>query len=237
MLEYTGHPFFDVGVATITALVGKRDPRTITGADLEQVASFIEREYVREPLKSFLGVAFTTNAWFNQPAFSNQPEKRLEYARRLLRSYSNESMPVHSREERCVFTGELATSTAFSDKLPPGRAFRQHIPLLTGEGVINFYPWGDAGLPISGKAALCLSAFPLGCAKCGGRLFAVHSDNPEIIFEFAAEFLDYNRRALMLAQQAGSKKMPESDSSARTLLIKTLLLIEERRQEEALEGR
>jgi len=147
----------------------------LTPADLEAVADFIEREYQREPLKSFLGVAFTTNAWFNQPAFANQPQKRKDYARRLLRS-----LDEGSSEERCVFTGEPATAVAFSDKLPPGRAFRQHVPLLTGEDVINFYPWGDAGLPVAAKAILCLQAFPLGCAKCGGRLLAVHSDNPEI---------------------------------------------------------
>ncbi|MGQ9513130.1 hypothetical protein [Thermodesulfitimonas sp.] len=232
MLQYTGHPLFDVGVATVTAFAGKSDPGELTPGDLEKIAAFIEREFVQEPLRSFLGVAFTTNAWFNQPAFSNQPEKRREYARRLLHCYNEES--THSR---CVFTGEPATATAFSDKLPPGRAFRQHIPLLTGEGVINFYPWGDIGLPVSGKAILCLQAFPLGCAKCGGKLLAVHSDNPELTFEFAASFLEYNRQALILAREAGSKKMPEAKSSAKTLLIETLLKIEQRRQDEKVEQR
>ncbi|HIE12336.1 MAG TPA: type I-B CRISPR-associated protein Cas8b1/Cst1, partial [Desulfotomaculum sp.] len=229
MLRYTGHPLFDVGAATVAAFAGKSEPGLVTQADLERVASFIEREYVREPLKSFLGVAFTTNAWFNQPAFAKQPQKRQEYAKRLLQSYGEESSG-----ERCVFTGEPATAVAFSDRLLPGRAFRQHIPLVTGEEVINFHPWGDAGLPVSGKAALCLQAFALGCAKCGGRLLAVHSDNPELTCEFAARFLEYNRQALLLAHEAGSRKMPEAKSSAKTLLIETLLEIERRRQEEAI---
>ncbi len=232
MLEYTGHPLYDVGVATVAAFAEKPEPGSCTEADLDKAASFIEREYVREPLKSFLGVAFTTNAWFNQPSFNKQPQKRQEYAERLLRNSGGESP-----RERCVFTGEAATATAFSDKLPPGRAFRQHIPMLTGEGVINFHPWGDAGLPVSGKAVLCLQAFPLGCAKCGGKLLAVHSDNPDLIYDFAAEFLEENRRALMLAQLSGSTKMPEAKASAKTLLIKTLLKIEWRRYEEAVDRR
>lgn len=219
-------------MATVTVFAGKYDPRSISEEDLDWVASFIEREFVREPLKSFLGVAFTTNAWFNQPAFTKQPEKRREYAERILRSYGKE-LPV----DRCVFTGKPATAVAFSDKLTPGRAFRQHIPLLTGEGVINFHPWGHAGIPVSGEAVLCLQAFPLGCAKCGGRLLAVHSDNPDITYDFTAQFLEYNRQALSLAQQAGSNKMPEAKSSAKTLLIDTLLRIDLRRQDEAIDHR
>lgn len=230
MLDYTGHPLFDVGVATVTALVNKTDPRALIIEDLEEAASIIEREYTRDPLKSFLGVAFTTNAWFNQPAFEKQPEKRQEYARRILRGYSK-ALP----DQNCAFTGEPATAAAFSDRLPPGRAFRQHVPLLTGESVINFFPWGDAGLPVSGAAMLCLQAFPLGCAKCGGRLLAVHSDNPEVTFDFARDFLASNWRNLDLARKAGSKKMGEAEASAKTLLVSTLLAIEQRRQVEAEE--
>lgn len=232
MLEYTGHPLYDVGVATVLAFSGKHDPSDITETDLDSVAAFIERAYVRDPLKSFLGVAFTTNAWFNQPAFANKPERRRDYAERLLRGDVN-----GSSGERCVFTGNAATATAFSDKLPPGRAFRQHIPLITGEGVMNFYPWGDAGLPVSAVAALCLQAFPLGCAKCGGRLLAVHSDNPEILLEFAKSFYTANIQGMQLAQQAKTKKLPEAEASAKTLLVKTLLDIEQRKQEENEEHR
>ncbi|MDD3654368.1 MAG: hypothetical protein PHO01_09320 [Desulfotomaculaceae bacterium] len=228
ILSYTGHPFFDVGLATVTFFAGKYDPGAVTEDDLDLMASFIEREYVREPLKSFLGVAFTTNAWFNQPAFTKQPEKRREYAQRILRGYGKDQTA-----ERCVFTGKPATAVAFSDKLPPGRAYRQHIPLLTGEGVINFHPAGAAGLPVSGEAALCLQAFPLGCAKCGGRLLAVHSDNQDITYDFAAEFFEENRMAMSLAQQAASSKMPGAKMTAKTLLVQTLLKIEQRRQDEA----
>jgi CRISPR-associated protein Cst1 len=234
MLRYTGHPLVDIGAATIAALVGKRDLAAITETDLKQVADFIEREYPKDPLKSFLGVAFTTNAWFNQTAFDRQPEKRADYAARLLRGYREETP---RSAESCVFTGEPAVATALSDKLPPGRAFRQHIPMITGEGVINFYPYGDAGLPVSGKALLCIQAFPMGCAKCGGRLLAVHSDNPDLIQDFVSEFSQENRRALLVAQQAGSKKMPEAKYSAKTMFISTLLKLEQSRLDEAREYR
>ncbi len=233
MLDYTGHPLVDVGIATIAAFAEKPDPRSLTEKDLNRIADFMARQYVIDPLKSFLTVAFP-NSGFTQPAFERTPEKRTEYADRILRGYRAE---VPRLEERCVFTGKPAVGIAFSEKLPPGRAFRQHIPLLTGEGTINFFPWGDAGLPVSGEAILAIQAFPLGCAKCGGRLLAVHSDNPDLIYDFAREFLQDNRRALQLAQQAGSKKMPEARSSPKTLLIETLLKVEQRRRDEAHEHR
>lgn len=221
MLEYTGHPFVDVGVATITAFASKRDPTRLTEDDLDKMADHITREYTQQPLRSFLTVAFP-NSGFTQPAYDKQPEKRQVYAERVLRAYRSDTPTL---DERCVFTGQPAAAVPFDVKgeLPPGYTFRQHIPLVTGEGVINFHPYGIAGLPVSGTAMLALQAFPLGCAKCGGRLLAVHSDNDELTYHFAETFLRENRKAIQLAQAAGSKKMPETQFSHRTLLIDTLL--------------
>ena len=233
MLSYTGHPLVDVGIAAIAAFVKKRDPASLTEGDLDKVADFMARQYVVDPLKSFLTVAFP-NSGFTQPAFNKTPEKRDEYAKRVLLGYKANTPKL---TERCVFTGKPAVGIAFSDKLPAGRAFRQHIPLLTGEKVINFFPWGDAGLPVSGEALLAIQAFPLGCAKCGGRLLAVHSDNPDLTYEFASEFLEHNRKAITLAQQGGSAKLPEAGASARTFFVETLLKIEQSRQDESLERR
>jgi len=222
MLEYTGHPLIDVGVATITAFVSKRDPTQLTEADLERVADYIAREYVQLPLKSSFTIAFTVNSGFFQPGFNKQPEKRQIYAERVLHSY-HADVPI--LDERCVFTGKPAAAVSFDtkDKLSPGYAFRQHIPLLTGEGVINFCPSGVAGLPVSGIAMLALQAFPLGCAKCSGRLLAVHSDVDELTYYFAATFLQKNREAIQLARMAGSKKIPDTHLLHRTLLVDVLM--------------
>lgn len=227
MLRYTGHPLVDVGLATITAFANKREPSTLALDDLEEVADFIARNYVADPLKSFLNVAFP-NSGFTNPAFRDVADRRKK-VQPVLTAYKSTS-PRSS--ETCIFTGLPATALAFSDSLPAGRAFRQHVPMTTGEGVINFHPGGDAGLPVSGEALLCIQAFPMGCAKCGGKLLAVHSDNPDLTYEFAARFLADNRQALTLAQQSGAKKMPEAPMSAKTLVIKTLLEVEIQRRAE-----
>jgi CRISPR-associated protein Cst1 len=220
MLSYTGHPLVDVGAATILAFSPKRKLSDLTDSDLEKMADYISKEYIINPLKSFLTVAFP-NSGFTQPAFEKTPEKRLDYARRVTRSFHEET---NSSKNRCVFTGGPVTSIALSDKegYPSGRAFRQHVPLLLGENQINFFTNGNSGLPISGKALLCIQAMPLGCAKCGGKLLAVHSDNPDIIEKFAKEFLEINRKSIGLAHQKNESKLKEF-GSARTVIIDTLL--------------
>jgi len=220
-LKYTGHALVDVGVATVTAFAGRRDPSQLSEADLEQAADYMTREYTRQPLMSFLTVAFP-NSGFTQPAYNKEPEKRRVYAGRVVRAWRRDTPTLEVAD---VFSGQPAANVAFDVKgeLKPGYAFRQHVPLLTGEGVINFYPGGQAGLPVSGATMLALQALPLGCAKCGGRLLAVHSDNPELTLHFARAFLEGNRKAIQLAQAAGSSKMPEAQYAYRTLLIQTLL--------------
>lgn len=227
MFNYVGHPYYDVGIATLAAFAGKKDPRLLTSHDLEKAVDYMTREYVQQPLRSYLTVAFP-NSGFTNPAFFKQPARQQEYARRVLRSYA-EDMPVLN--EQCVFTGKPAVAIAFGDKedLPLGRAFRQHIPLLTGENYINFYPYGDDGLPVSGPAILAMQALPLGCAKSSGRMLMVHSDNFDITYHFASEFLKQNRQTVQVAQQASSNKMPESHHKHRTLLIETLLEAESMR--------
>lgn len=235
MLSYTGHPLVDVGVATITAFAGKKEPSSLTLADLDKIADYMERNYIVDPLKSFLTVAFP-NSGFTQPAFEKEPEKRKVYAQRVLRAYRPETPTL---KDLCVFTGKPAVAVSFDVKgnLPEGRVFRQHVPLLTGEGCINFHPYGDAGLTVSGEALLAIQALPLGCAKVGGRLLAVHADDPDLSYRFARHFLEQNRKAIQTAQLAKEKKLPEPEHRVATLLIETFLRVQEEQHQAADENR
>lgn len=236
MLNYAGHPLVDVGIATIAAFAGKPNPADLTTADLNAIAQYMERNYVVDPLKSFLTVAFP-NSGFTQPAYEKRPEKRVQYATRVLRAYQEGNADA-GNEKRCVFTGLPAAGMALDvdGKLPAGRAFREHIPLITGRGSINFHPYGDSGLPVSGVAMLALQAFPLGCAKVGGRLLAVHAHDPDLLYQFVQCFLNENRKAVQAAQAAQQRKLPEPDHRPRTLLVNTLLSIDDERAEAEHEG-
>ncbi len=229
MLRYTGHPLFDVGVATLTAFAKKRLPEELGPADLEEIAEYMGRNYTVNPMRSFLTVAFP-NSGYTQPAYFDDPEKQAIYAERVLGSFDNQTP---SLDELDVFLGIPSSNVPFDVKgaIKPGRAFRQHVPLTTGEGVINFHPYGDAGLPVSGLSLLAIQAFPLGSAKCEGKLLAVHSDHPKMLLHFARAFLESNQQSISIAQQQGSSKLPESHFNLRTLLIDTLLKADELRFE------
>ncbi|MEW6505280.1 MAG: type I-B CRISPR-associated protein Cas8b1/Cst1 [Chloroflexota bacterium] len=232
-LDYTGHPFYDVGLATLTAFARKRHPSELENADLQTAAEYMQRNYSVNPLKSFLTVAFP-NSGFVQPAYDKQPEKREQYARSVLFAYD-----AASADEIDPISRLPAASTRYDVKgeLPPGRAYRQHVPLLTGEGYINFFPYGDAGLPLSGLTMLAVQALPLGCAKVAGRLLAVHSDSPDLLLHFARTFLKVNLQNVQIAQTAGESKLREtSPYKPRTLLIDLLLQAEQESQNRSDEG-
>lgn len=235
-LDYTGHPLFDVGLATVVAYAdgNKEHPRELEEADLEKAAAFIEEYYTQQPLTSFLTTSLM-NSDFTQPAYEHNPERRRAYARLVARSFGDY---VPKSQEVCVFTGKPALGHSLSlkrdkagrEELPPGRAFRQHIPLITGEGIINFSPGGDHGVPISGEALLCLQFFPMGCLKCAGRLLAIHSDNPDILLDAARAALEKNIKALSLVQTGEETKLPDVSSSAPALLIETIITFTERQE-------
>lgn len=226
-LDYTGHPLFDVGLATIVAYTEKEYPTELTEDDLHKAAKFIEDNYTVQPLTSFLTTSLM-NSDFTQPAFKDNMARRVEYAQRVAHSFGDD---VPKSDEVCVFTGKPALGVALSlkrdkegrEELAPGRAFRQHIPLVTSENIINFSPWGDPGLPVSGEALLCLQIFPMGCRKCAGRLLAVHSDNPDILQAAAWEAWKENVAAINLARANHETRLPDASPSAPSLIIETLI--------------
>ncbi|MEJ5200750.1 MAG: type I-B CRISPR-associated protein Cas8b1/Cst1 [Anaerolineales bacterium] len=221
-IDYTGHPLFDVGLATLTAFAGKKHPSQLTEEDLSKAAQYMETNYVVDPLKSFLTVAFP-NSGFNNPAFEAHPEKRYLYAQKILGAFLvNQPHPAYTDP----FSGEPATAIPYDIKgeLPPGRAFRQHIPLLTAEDMVNFHAEGEAGLPLSGFSLLVFHALPLGCAKVGGRLLAVHCDDSRLMLHFAKSFLGINQKHIVAARAANEKKLADTSTrQPRTLLIEQLL--------------
>ena len=191
MLKYTGHPLVDVGVATITAFADRDDPSEVTAEDLQKVVAYIEGQYSKNPMRSFLTVIFP-NSGFTQPAFDTQPEKRAAYARTVLEAWKPETPQL---SVPCVFFGTPAVA----------RAVREMMPLVGAESGFNFYPEGTAGIPVSGEALLAIQAFPLGCLKCNGRVLLIHADDPKLTKHFAREALSTNRRYLDVSAQGASK--------------------------------
>lgn len=180
MLTYTGHPIVDVGIAAITAYSKKNSPSELTEKDLEAFAQFMERIYFGE-WKSWI-FSILPNSPYTQPKIGE--EKKANFQSIYTYGFRQQA----NAPERCVFCGQPALS----------RGFRQHVPLITGEGAINFFPDGDAGLLACGKCFLAIQAFLLGSVRCGGRALFVHSDDENLILDFAKLFLTENRRSFSL---------------------------------------
>lgn len=245
-LRYTGHPFIDVGLAAIAAFAGKRSPEQVTEEDLDRVVQYIEQNYVRPPLRGHMTMAFTSNAWFSQDAYN--PDKsdlddeqraarratRQKWADRHLRQWRT----VSSADQRCVFTGLPVVEEQLSGSLMSGRAGRAQVPLLQSDDSINFFTYGSSGLPISGIALLALQFLPMGCAKVGLGLLAVHADDDTITYAIARKFFEQNNKNILQAYVAQEAKLPGASRSLKTLLIEALLEADQqRRQNERRENR
>jgi CRISPR-associated protein Cst1 len=214
MLKYIGHPLIDVGVAVVTAYADKTNPADVTEVDLAKIATYIEREYGKNPMKAFLSVIFP-NSGFTQPAFDKQPEKRAAYAHAMLLGWRGETP---SLDERCVFFDTPAIS----------RVYRETIPLIGAESGYNFYAEGTSGLPVSGLALLAIQAFPLGGVKCSGRVLIMHAEDPELTYYFASQALRANQAYLSLAAQAAKY---DDAKYPRTQIIERLVQAEVERQD------
>ncbi|HRV94282.1 MAG TPA: type I-B CRISPR-associated protein Cas8b1/Cst1 [Anaerolineae bacterium] len=206
MLKFTGHPLVDVGLATITAYAEKDEPYELDEADLEAMADYIAKNYTKPPLIGFIHGAVFPNSGYTNPGLKTEQDRRERFGP-ILYGYRRSPPPG---AKACVFCGKPAIE----------QVAREYFPLLTGRDVINFYPEGDWGMPVCGTCLLAIQAYPLGS---GGLLLVVDSDNPEIKAHFARHFLNYNLRAINLAQAGGDKAALRPEFSQRTLLLETLL--------------
>lgn len=211
MLQYTGHPLVDVGIATITAYAEKRNPSQIIPDDLENLAGFLIDLYESKRWNSVFSSVFTNNGYLN-PTMG--VDKRQNYRDTIL--YAFRCQPSDVAKGRCVFCGATAVN----------RCARQHIPLITSEEMVNFFPYGLFGLPVCGLCLFAVQVFPLGSVWCSGRALFVHSDDQTMTYEFALKFLKENRRFLSL-NDGGAFGV----NHPRTFFVARLLEVEEERSQ------
>lgn len=185
LVEWTGHALIDVGIAGLCAFAKKRSPEELTLGDLDAASEFMEAHYYGGSLTPYLSCVFM-NSSFVQP--SEGKDKREAFIRYYLRAHRTES---HPRVEgmTCAFCGRPAISPLV----------RTHLPLFSGEGVVNFRPGGTTFVPASGECVVALMFLPLASRRSEGGLLAVHADEPDLTLRFAARYLDDNRRLLAMA--------------------------------------
>lgn len=204
LLEWTGHPLIDVGLAALCAMSGREDPSALTLDDLDRAAKEMEEHYFSGVMDSYLSCVFTMNAEYTQPAGGAAKEQRRKaYVDRVLfaHRYSGDRAVAGVS---CFVSGRPATHLLD----------RRQMPMLTGEGVLNFFPAGLGGLPLYGPYVTALQALPLAGRRSEGKLLIAHADDPALMVGLAGRFLKDNRRLLNLAK---SGSLPASSAEAEAL--------------------
>jgi CRISPR-associated protein Cst1 len=222
-LRWTGHPLVDHGIATLVAFAndkrgGVNGPAYVTLDDLELFARYAEGALKAKTVTSHASVLFTSNVPYLQPSF--KPERRAESARHVLRSHQATLDPSGAR---CAYCGRSAIQAA----TPTGRAYRDAIPMLTGQGVLNFAPGGDHGQAICGQCTVSLQALLFGAPSCEGRALVVQADDPGLLVKLVGTWFSESRKRIQLTsidEKAVTWKAP------RTRLIEQLVTL--RREDE-----
>lgn len=184
-LKWTGHVLVDVGVAGICAFARKQSPEDVTLEDLDAVSEFLAETYYQEKLGTYLSCVFM-NASFVQP--KERREKKQRFYERYLRAHRAAPDPM-VEGQKCVFSGLEATSPLV----------RTHLPLFSGESVINFRPNGTTWVPVAGPFIVAIFFLPMASRRSEGKLLCVYPEEDELLLRFARHNLDHNKRLISLA--------------------------------------
>lgn len=218
-LRWTGHPLVDMGIATLVAFAERTRPDEVTFDDLERFATYAEEALFSPALRSHASVLYTINNDYLNPAFSDV--KRRENARALLRRFASPPQPSLSP---CSYCGRAAVTAASSS----GPAYRDVVPMLTGRGVLNFFPYGQHGLSLCGLCDTALQALPIGAPSCEGRALIVASDDPDQLIALIRSWLPDLRARAQLSAASGQKV--ETWKAPRTRLVDRLVELERQGQ-------
>ncbi len=184
-LRLTGHALVDVGIAGLCAFCNRARPEDLTLEDLDSAASFIAQHYYGGTLGTYLSCVFM-NASFVQP--NEGAEKKKAFLDNYVRAHRAMAQPEVDGM-RCVFSGQPATSPMV----------RTHLPLFSGEGVLNFRPDGRSSVPVAGAYIVAILFLPMASRRSEGSLLCVHADDPMLTLRFARRYLADNRRLIGLA--------------------------------------
>jgi hypothetical protein len=223
LLDWTGHPLVDVGIATLCNMCNRDEPSQLTLEDLDTAAGELRGPYFSGILNSYLTCVFMNSEYVQPGSGPKKEQSRQAYVDRVLMAHRWKGDP-EAAGLTCVFSGAPATHVVH----------RGQVPMITGEGVINFFPQGIGGLPIAGPYLTAIQAVPMGGRRSEGKLLTVHSDEPSITL-IQPQWPESDGPSPALAREHGSfdaakkrAKMPDA-KAANTLVTHDLIKALERR--------
>src|SRR5690606_5877339 len=97
--------------------------------------------------------------------------------------------------ESCIYCGRPSIT----------RGYRHLIPMLTGEGVVNFYPHGDSCYPICCFFLFAVMALAVGAQYISGRMLFFGCNNQVLVQDFIREWMQRFLRRLQMAKTGYGK--------------------------------
>jgi len=196
--RWTGHPLVDMGIATIMAFSDVEEPEQLNKAHLEAFSNYAEEAYFSPYLSGYLSVLFTAN--FLNPSW--KPEQKKRHVHNLLKSFqleSDKSLPI------CTFCGRESIRLPYLNETRGFLAYRDLVPMISGEAIINFFPDGKCGLPLCGLCTLAIQALTIGSPSCEGNALIVSSDNPKLTLDIVKNWVPEQRARIQLSFATGEK--------------------------------
>jgi CRISPR-associated protein Cst1 len=202
----------------LTCHAGRERPEDVLMQDIDTFAAEAEELYMSPLMQSYLTVLFTANGPITQP--SHDMAKRLEEARRLLGLHRTQGGP---EADGCAFCGRPAVE----------RLHREMLPLTSGQGPGNFFPYGRSGVLACGLCVVSLLALGTGAPSCSGRALVVEAEDPRLLLQITKGWYPEMLRLAHLSQVTG-KKVPAFRHPL-TRIVEALVHLQEGRSEEDIE--
>lgn len=201
-LTWTGYPLVDMGLATLAVWAKRDEPAELTLGDLEKFAEFADAKLHSSALRTNLDILFTRNYPGLNSSYSEA--KRRQGVRDLLWAFKATVDP----KEECRWCGR-----------PAARVVARHIvPMLMGENVVNFLPYGKACVTC-GFCLLALQAVPLGAPMVSGRVVIPVASDRKVLLDFIKHWLPRVERRMYLGEMG---EEPVKLSYARTRVLSLL---------------
>lgn len=216
--HWTGHPLVDMGIATLTAFADCDSPEKITEGDMQEFARYAEEAYFTPAISGYLTVLFTAN--FINPSWDDTNKHK--HVKGILSSYQMQGDPTLPP---CTYCGRPSIRLPYLNPARGVLAYRDLVPMLSGEKMINFFPKGRYGLPLCGLCVVGLQALAIGAPLCEGRALIVSSDNPDLVLGIVRAWLPEQRRRIQLSQVSGQK--PPKLGRPRTRTIEAMMELEQ----------
>lgn len=207
-LKWTGQPVYDAGLAALVVFSKKTKPEELTNDDFEEFAKYARKVYVDSAdIISSIAVLFTMNRFLN-PSFKEDTKKE------KIAEILNFNRPIREDLPYCTYTNQPSVEIAARDS----------IPMLTGRDAVNFSPYGQTGLPVSGHTLVILQALTLAALRSQGKAVIVAADDPELTLQIIGKWQPEIKTRIQLAEIKG-----EAIRSPQTRVIKVLTELEDKR--------